>query len=109
MLGKKGVKTGSLFHWKEFLHYLQEKERYDYIPVLKMALEIYSGEYKGLAGVAEEKEMREQEMHEHLKAMIRQSVESIVKSYRDSGSGYFSVDKKGGIEGSSAKSSSSST
>jgi len=35
------------------------KEKYDWLAVLKVALEIYNGDLKGFAKLADEKELRE--------------------------------------------------
>ena len=44
--------------WLEYLKMLKEKESEDWVTVLTIALQIYSGKLKGFYGVPEDKEMR---------------------------------------------------
>ncbi len=51
---------GKVFTWKEYLEHLKIKESADWSTVLKIVLEIYNGELKGLARVPDEKKIREE-------------------------------------------------
>ncbi len=48
-MGNKSVLQGHLFSWKEYLDHIKFKESLDWLTVLKVGLEIYSGESKGFA------------------------------------------------------------
>ena len=58
-MGNKTVIRGHLFSWKEYIEYVKFKENYDWLTVLKVGLEIYTGESKGYAKVPDEKVARE--------------------------------------------------
>ena len=74
MCGKSLVR-GKLFTWKEYLDHIKFKENYDWLTVLKVALEIYNGESKGFAKVPDEKEIREGILKGFMKDMINESVQ----------------------------------
>jgi len=44
-----------LFEYKGYLSYLKKKEGYDWLSILKLALEIFNGEQIGYFGVPDEK------------------------------------------------------
>jgi len=73
MCGKTIVR-GKLFSWKEYLDHIKFKENCDWLTVLKVALEIYTGESKGYAKVPDEKEIREGILKGFMKDMIKESV-----------------------------------
>jgi hypothetical protein len=73
-MGNKTVLRGRLFSWKEYLEHIKFKENYDWLTVLKVALEIYNGETKGYAKVPDEKEVREGILKSYMKDMIKDSV-----------------------------------
>lgn len=58
-MGSKSVLKGRLYSWKEYIDHIKFQESYDWLTVLKVALEIYNGESKGYAKVPDEKEVRE--------------------------------------------------
>jgi hypothetical protein len=58
-LGLKSLQRGRIFSWKEYLEHMQFKENNNWLSILKLALEIYDGDLKGYANVADEKEVRE--------------------------------------------------
>ena len=58
-MGNKTLVKAHLFNWKEYLDHIKFKENYDWLTVLKVAIEIYNGDTKGYAKVADEKEVRE--------------------------------------------------
>ena len=58
-MGSKNVIRGRLYSWKEYIDHIKFQESYDWLTVLKVALEIYNGESKGFAKVPDEKEVRE--------------------------------------------------
>ncbi len=63
-----------VFQWREFLDYLKFKENADMSTVLKSALDIYNGEYKGFAKVPDEKEVRECLLGSFMKDLIKENV-----------------------------------
>jgi hypothetical protein len=73
MCGKTIVR-GRLFSWREYLDHIKFKENYDWLTVLKVALEIYTGETKGYYKVPDEKEKREELLGAFMKEMIKDSV-----------------------------------
>lgn len=73
-MGNKNVIKGKLFSWKEYLDHIKFKENYDWLTVLKVALEIYNGETKGYAKVPDEKEIREGILKPFMLDMIKDSV-----------------------------------
>ena len=70
----KTLVQGKLFTWKEYLDHIKFKENCDWLTVLKVALEIYTGESKGYAKVPDEKEVREGMLKGFMKDMIKESV-----------------------------------
>ena len=61
-MGNKNVVRGRVFSWKEYLDHIKFKENYDWLTVLKVALEIYHGESKGFSKVPDEKDIREKQL-----------------------------------------------
>lgn len=61
--------------WREYLDNVKFKENADWSAVLKAALEVYSGEIKGLARVPDEKEVREGLLGGFMKDLIKESVQ----------------------------------
>jgi len=82
MCGKNIVK-GKLFTWKEYLDHIKFKENYDWLTVLKVALEIYNGDSKGYAKVPDEKEIREGILKGFMKDMIKESVQQVIYKYNN--------------------------
>ena len=80
MCGKTIVK-GKLFTWKEYLDHIKFKENYDWLTVLKVALEIYNGDTKGYCKVPDEKETREGMLKGVMKDMIKDSVNQVIFKY----------------------------
>ena len=78
-MGNKGLMSGHLFSWQEYLDHIKFKENYDWLTVLKVALEIYNGEAKGYAKIADEKEQREKQLKQYLKDMIKDSVTAVIQ------------------------------
>lgn len=58
------------------------KEKHDWLAVLKVALEIYNGDLKGLAKVADEKELREMQMKSYLKELLKTSIETVIYKFQ---------------------------
>ena len=77
----KSIVRGKLFTWKEYLDHIKFKENYDWLTVLKVALEIYNGELKGYAKVPDEKEMREGILLSFMKDMIKESVNQVIFNF----------------------------
>ena len=73
-LGSRSVVRAKVFQWREFLDYLKFKENADMSTVLKSALDIYNGEYKGFAKVPDEKEVRECLLGSFMKDLIKENV-----------------------------------
>lgn len=80
MCGKNIVK-GKLFTWREYLDHIKFKENYDWLTVLKVALEIYNGETKGYSKVPDEKDAREGLLKGFMKDMIKESVNQVIYKY----------------------------
>lgn len=81
MCGKTVLKA-KVFTWKEYLDYLKFKENQDWLQVLKVALEIYTGELKGYTKVPDEKEMREGILLSFMKDQIKDSVNQVLYKYK---------------------------
>jgi len=73
-LCQKKIVIGRLFTWKEYIEHIKFKENYDWLKVLKVALEIYNGDIKGYAKVPDEKEAREGLLQGVMKEMIKESI-----------------------------------
>ena len=80
-LGSKTIQRGRLFSWKEYIEHLKE-ERFDWLAILKVALEIYNGELRGYANVPDEKEVREVMLKKYMKELIKESIESVLLKFR---------------------------
>ena len=80
-MGNKSVLQGHLFSWKEYFDHIKFKESYDWLTVLKIGLEVYTGESKGFSKVPDEKEKREKLLKEHMRDMIKDSVQSVIFKY----------------------------
>jgi hypothetical protein len=79
-LGTKKVQRGRIFSWKEYIEFV--KEKYDWLAVLKVALEIYNGDLKGLANVFDEKELREKQMQGYLRELLKSSIETVIIKFQ---------------------------
>lgn len=77
-MGNKTVIKAKLFSWKEYLDHIKFKENYDWLTVLKVALEIYNGETKGYTKVPDEKEVREKILKSFMQDMIKDSVQQVI-------------------------------
>jgi len=62
--GNKALVRAHLFSWKEYLDHVKFKENYDWLTVLKVGMEIYTGEQKGFAKTPDAKERRETVMRD---------------------------------------------
>ena len=80
-MGNKTIVHGRLFSWKEYLEHIKFKENYDWLTVLKTALEIYNGELKGYTKVPDEKEIREGVLKGHMRDMIKDSINTVIYNY----------------------------
>jgi len=85
-LGNKNITSSKLFTWKEYIEHIKFKENYDWLTVLKVALEIYNGELKGYAGVPDEKDAREGALQSYMKEMIKESVHTVIYRYNSANS-----------------------
>ena len=56
-LGHNSIQRAKVFTWREYIDHIQATK--DWLTVLKIALEIYNGNIKGYAKVADEKDVRE--------------------------------------------------
>ena len=75
LLGGKSLVRTKVFQWREFLDYIKYKENADMSTVLKSALDIYNGDYKGFAQVPDEKEVRECLLGSFMKDLIKENVQ----------------------------------
>lgn len=74
--------SGLLFDWKEYIEHIKHREAYDWLSVLKVALEIYNGEQRGYSGVPDEKLAREKEMRPYLKNLLKDSIQQVIFQYK---------------------------
>jgi hypothetical protein len=56
------VHRGKILTYSEYLEKLKNQDHHSWLTVLKAGLEIYNGDLKGFAKVADEKERRESEL-----------------------------------------------
>ncbi len=66
------------------MDHIKFKENYDWLTVLKVGLEIYTGDSKGFAKVPDEKEKREKLLKPHMKEIIKDSIQSVIFKYNQS-------------------------
>ena len=85
MCGKSMLRA-KVFSWKEYLDYLKQRENQDWLTVLKVALEIYTGDLKGYAKVPDEKEIREGLLKSLMMDMIKDSITQVLLKYNNSNS-----------------------
>ncbi len=69
------------------MDHIKFKENYDWLTVLKVALEIYTGDSKGFAKVPDEKEKREKMLKDWMKDLIKDSVQAVIVKYTQAGKG----------------------
>ena len=50
-LGKQSIGQGKLLHWEEYLDLIRQVNPDDWLKVLRVALDIYTGKMAGLAGL----------------------------------------------------------
>ena len=80
-MGSKSLVQAHLFSWKEYLDHIKFKENHDWLTVLKVCLEIYTGDSKGFSKVPDEKETREKQLKPYMKDMIKDSVTTVIYKY----------------------------
>lgn len=78
----KSLVKAKLFSWKEYLDHLKAEQNYDSLTILKMALEIYTGECKGYAKVPDEKDARERALQGFMKDLIKENVQNAIFKYK---------------------------
>lgn len=79
-LGTRSLQRARIHAWKEYIEAM--KEKHDWLAVLKVALEIYNGDLKGFAKVADEKEIREQQMKTFMKELLKSSIETVIYKFQ---------------------------
>ena len=80
-LGIKSLQKGKVFSWKEYLeHMIQENN--NWLSILKLALEIYNGDLKGYALVADEKEVREQNLKNYMEDLVKSTIETVILKFK---------------------------
>ena len=60
---------------------LKFQDNFDWLTVLKAALEIYNGELKGFAKVPDEKELRESFLNSYMREMIKDSITTVIHKF----------------------------
>lgn len=70
-LGKTSVGYGKLLHWEEYLLMIRKTNQDDWLKVLRASLDIFNGKMTGLAGLPDQKETREEALHEKMKHLLR--------------------------------------
>ena len=88
-LGSKTIYRGRIFSWKEYIDFI--KEKYDWLAVLKIALEIYNGDLKGYAKIPDEKEVREAYMKTFMKELLKSSIETTIYKFKQKGNSASSI------------------
>ena len=68
--------------WREYIEKLKFSDNYDWLTVLKAALEIYNGELKGFALLPDEKERRETYLKDYMKKLIMTSIQTVLYKYQ---------------------------
>jgi predicted HicB family RNase H-like nuclease len=53
----------------------------DWLKVLRAALEIFSGQIIGLAGLPDQKEKREQLLRQHMKDLLRNNMANCIRDF----------------------------
>ena len=61
---------------------MQFKENNNWLSILKLALEIYNGDLKGYALVADEKEVREQNLKIYMEDLVKSTIETVILKFK---------------------------
>lgn len=72
--GQRNLTVVRLLSWREYLCKMKDYYNYDWLTVLKAALEIYNGELKGFALLPDEKDKREVYLKDYMKKLIMTSI-----------------------------------
>ena len=70
-LGENTIQIGRQFSWEEYIDHIKFEEGYDWLAILKVALEIYNGDLKGYSFVPDDKEVREAQLQPYMKELIK--------------------------------------
>jgi hypothetical protein len=71
-----------LLSWREYIEKLKFSDNYDWLTVLKAALEIYNGELRGFALLPDEKERREEYLKDYMKKLIMTSIQTVLYKFQ---------------------------
>ena len=82
-LGKSTVCQAKLIHWEEFLNLIKQTNPGDWLKVLRAALDIFSGKIRGLAGIPDQKDIREHKLQERMKELLRENIDDCIKEFQE--------------------------
>ncbi|MFO0116295.1 MAG: hypothetical protein ACK521_01275 [bacterium] len=80
--GSRTLTRARLLSWREYIEKLKFSDNYDWLTVLKAALEIYNGELKGFAMLPDEKERREAYLKDYMKKLIMTSIQTVLYKFK---------------------------
>jgi hypothetical protein len=80
--GSRTLTKARLLSWREYIEKLKFSDNYDWLTVLKAALEIYNGELKGFALLPDEKERREEYLKDYMKKLIMTSIQTVLYKFQ---------------------------
>jgi hypothetical protein len=69
------------FTWQEYIEYVRNNGGYDWLTVLKVALEIFNGNLKGYGNVPDEKEVREAILKSYMKDLLKTSIQTVIMKF----------------------------
>ena len=75
MIGDSDIYRARLLSWNEFIDKLRFEDNKEWLTILKVALEIYRGEIRGLALLPDTKERREKVMVDYMKRLIMSTIQ----------------------------------
>jgi len=80
------VQRGRIFSWREYIEHIKFTLNYDWLSVLKVALEIFNGDLKGYAQVPDEKDLRERLLQPYMKDLLKQSITTVIHQFKNKSS-----------------------
>ena len=89
-LGRQSLQIGRLFSWKEYIEHIKFEEGYDWLGILKVALDIYNGDLKGYSQVSDEKEVRELEQRGYMQDLIKTTIQNMIYKFQHRNKGSLS-------------------
>ena len=65
-----------MFSWNEYVEHIKYEEGYDWLGILKVALDIYNGDLKGYSQVSDDKTVREKELRTYMQDLIKTTIQN---------------------------------